>query len=221
MLSLSKVNVEPEEVYEDDHVRAFTRIWINEAESPGLLPYAEESVEVICQLLDNQMAILEALPRSPNNAFRSRLYQLEMSRLSFQLSAYHRCRLMKIVRNAYYYSQYQRSLLNPREAVFLDTFRGCFEEELKEYGLEGIAEQERLFPDKTLLAGNASPGDPIVDTIPEDCRHVVVRMLRAASQIQLDPSTPHELHDLLKDDIVLLQYKVAKRLLLDELAECI
>ena len=210
-----------EEVLLDDHVHAFTRIWQNEVEAPALLPYAEETVSVICELMENQSAILASMPRSADNAFRARLCQLEMSRLSYQLSSYHRHRLSKIIKNAYYYSQYQRSLLSKAESAFLDAFRAAFEEELREVALDGHPEHDRLFPAKSLLAGQAIDNEPIVDMHPEDGKHVVVRMLQPADQVQIDPNMPHDLHDLLPNDIILMQYKAAKRLILDELAECI
>lgn len=206
---------------EEDHVHAFMRIWINETESPGLLPYAGETVQDIGQLIDNQTVLLSSMPKTPDNAFRARLCQMEIARLSFQVSAYHRCRLLKMIRNCYYYSQYQRSLLNAGEASFLDVFRGCFEEELREVALEGLGEADRLFPSRPLLAGAAAAGESVVDPLPEDARHVVVRMLQQSLQTQIDPDAPDELHDLHPDDIILMQFKCAKKLLLDELAECI
>jgi hypothetical protein len=218
---LAQEAVIEENELEEDHVRAFLRLWINEAESPGLLPYAGESVEYISQLMDNQTAILSAATRTPDNVFRANICHMEISRLSYQLSAYHRCRLLKIVRNAYYYSQYQRSLLSPAESAFLDSFRGSFEEELREFALEGFPEVDRMFPDKSMMAGSALAGESIVDPLPEDCRHVIIKMRRDSPQTQIDPDAPHELHDLIPNDIILMQFKAAKKLILDELGECI
>lgn len=186
-----------------------------------MLPYAEETVQVICDLMENQSAILASMPRNADNAFRGRLCQLETSRLSYQLASYHRHRLLKIIKNAYYYSQYQRSLMCKAETTFLESFRGAFEEELCEVALDAFPEPDRLFPSKSLLAGQAADHEPIIDMHPEDGRHVVVRMLQPAHQVQIDPNMPHDLHDLLAGDVILMQYKAAKRLLLDELAECI
>lgn len=205
----------------DDHVHAFTRIWQNELEAPGLLPYAADTIQTICDLMDNQSAILASTPKSADNSFRARLCQLEMSRLSYQLSSYHRHRLFKIIKNAYYYSQYQRSLMCAAETAFLESFRAAFEEELREVVLESFPEYDRLFPSKALLAGQAADNEPVVDVHPEDGKHVVVRIIEPVSQVQIDPNMPHELHDLLPNDIILLQYKAAKRLILDEVAECI
>lgn len=208
---------------DDGHVEAFTRIWVNEANAPGLLPYAAETVDCIVELVNNQKCLLSTMStstiNSPDNVFRRRLCELELSRIAYQLSAYFRVRVQKILKHAYFYSQYKRSLLSPAETMLLDGFRGAFEEDLLHSNVTSLP-----FPSEDQTAGSANYDDPIIDVHPEEGNneHVIIRVRAdAVEQYQLDPTAPHMLHDLVKDDIILMPYKTAKKLILDETAECL
>ena len=214
------------EVEEEDPVRAFRRLWKNEHECPCLLPYDTDTVSIVLDLLANQADIIAALPRTPDTVLSVRIYQLERDRLAFQLASYHRMRLQKISRSLYYYSGPGQRLLSPAEADFADQLRAAFERELQERTLRDFPASEQLFPPRQnmLAAATAkatSADTPVVDAPPSDQRHVVVRVREDVHDVSIDPAAPEERHHFLPNDIILLQYRVARPLILDERAECI
>lgn len=79
----------------EDDTKLLRRAWLNERLSPTLLPYAEEVVGNILELLENQKALLEEQLDTLSSCV-SCMYQLELERIKFMLTCYLKCRLLKV-----------------------------------------------------------------------------------------------------------------------------
>jgi GINS complex subunit 4 len=181
------------ETQPEEEVSALFQIWLNERLSPTLLPYAEDIVANLLELIANQQVLLS----EQLDAHLNTLYQMEVERLRYVIASYLRCRLAKI--EAYWiYWLKDETLLSSEERIYLGRYAKC-----KAKALEGSVL-------KHLPAGLAElPTDELVAQ-PETDAHVICRVLEEVGTVRVHRDMNAELQ---KNDIYVLRFRLAEELL--------
>jgi hypothetical protein len=89
----------------NNDVAQLRKAWVSECVCPELLPFQQELVEGITELLANQEEVLEDIEQTSDQAFSANLYQMEIERIKFSLAKYLRTRLLKIEKFAWKYER--------------------------------------------------------------------------------------------------------------------
>lgn len=94
--------LDPDDSTSDDIARLHAALQ-SERACPELLPFQKELVEELSELLTNQQSIVDDVkhnnPGVNESLFSASLYQMEIERVRYALSAYLRTRLHKVVRS--------------------------------------------------------------------------------------------------------------------------
>ncbi|TPX51486.1 hypothetical protein SeMB42_g00793 [Synchytrium endobioticum] len=118
-------DVDHEQTYANDDVKALTHAWVNERCSPELLPYESTLMANLLEMLDAQSNNIDSLrDGKPDNAFLQVLYQQEMERIKFVMRSYLRARLAKIEEHSMHCLREQdyRRRMSPQELAFAERY---------------------------------------------------------------------------------------------------
>ncbi|KAG2179375.1 hypothetical protein INT44_006221 [Umbelopsis vinacea] len=220
-----------------DDVAEMTQIWINERNSPEILPYRRRLVEDLTELIEHQgMVAMEGLSENVDMRFRSMLYQTEMERIKFLIRNYLRTRLYKI-------EKYTTYLLNRPDV------RERLSDKEYEYAQRSVFEQmpfdfhNFIVPNlKTVFPGNAKSYAELLEkhysksflntlpqsqqdvnekintlssvSVPDEYSAVIVRGKEEQGMFELESRRQYEIR-LSPESIYMVRYSDIK-LLLDE-----
>lgn len=191
-------------------VDKLTKAWLNERNSPEILPFQFDLIENVIELVENQVDRLE-LESSPSNnggtielAFQRCLIQIELERIKYMLQSYFRCRISKIEQFAFGLksgmpvSELLRLLSKP-ELDHLNTYIRLTEEALKESILNHLP--------PTLRCMEAGSGAANLHA------HVIARFLKDTPSLLIDPISQAVEENIEAGDLYVLQYTTVKELL--------
>ena len=175
--------------------RALLVAWQNELHSPSLLPYA---ASLIPPLQSHLQRARSALPSHPPDLLP--LFELELARLDFVLSDYHRLRLSKAERHCLHLRRDPQLLadLSPAERKHVDAYAQLWMDALRDEFLnrvEGVWARGREFD-----AGDMAEGW-------DRAAHVVLRVVERLGTVDLSEEGEEEPMELNRGDVVIARYQ--------------
>jgi len=108
------------------YIRQLQQAWVNEKAAPDILDYKEETVQQLLELVNEQEAgAQEHANDTTTHQFLFNVYQMEIGRLKYMLSAYLRTRLWKIEKYHIHIlnSDVLKSRLSPAEIRYAEEYR--------------------------------------------------------------------------------------------------
>ncbi|KAJ3162834.1 GINS complex subunit [Geranomyces michiganensis] len=201
--------------YFNDDIKSLTQCWINERCAPELLPYADDLVRGLMEMIEAQAANIEArrdgeaMGPSPDAAFLAVLLQQEIERIKFLIRSYLRARLAKIQRHTQHIlrEELYRSRLSPEELAFAERFQELLTKHFKKSYLDDLP----AFLQKLDGVGMVSTPDL------EDA--VFCRVKEDIGGFQLESSD--EILTMRTNNIYFLRYNAIRRLMEDGKVELI
>eukprot|EP00053_Salpingoeca_punica_P016159 m.151149 g.151149 ORF g.151149 m.151149 type:complete len:211 (+) comp16895_c0_seq2:57-689(+) len=175
------------------------RAWLNEKNSPELLTYEAAAVESLLEALaEQEKAAREHAHESETNMFLSNVYDMELSRLKYLVSAYIRTRLWKLEKHFMFYLSREdtRGRLSQRELDFAYGYKELFEKHMNAACLSEL-------PDSLKSLSEKKPGLNMVPE-PDTGVHVFCQVHDSIGPVQL--RTGGESVRMDTDDIFILQY---------------
>ncbi|KAI8821680.1 uncharacterized protein EV422DRAFT_427775 [Fimicolochytrium jonesii] len=203
---------DPSTSYFNDDVRTLTQWWVNERCAPEILPYQDELVRSLLEMVEAQTSILETKTSdTADGAFLNVLYQQEMERIKFVIRSYLRTRLAKIQKyTAFFLREPEfRGRLSEEELAFAENLQQLLEKHFTKSCLEGLP------PFLTRLDDQA--GDSSMVSMPDLEDAVICRILEDIGEFQLEDSS--ETIVMRKNNIYILRYKSIRRLLEEDKVE--
>ncbi|RKO86464.1 hypothetical protein BDK51DRAFT_6509, partial [Blyttiomyces helicus] len=186
-------------------VQRLTQSWVNERCAPELLPFEDELVSDLREMLEARVRVLDIEsddePESPEAAFLVIIYQQEMERIKYVLRSYLRTRLDKIQRYTRHLLQDRtaRSCLSQEELTFASKFQGLLDRHFMNSCLDSLP------PGLQTLNEEAMVSKPDLESA------VICRVKEDIGQLQLE-GTPESI-DMQRNNIYLLRYNAIRALL--------
>ena len=184
--------------------RSLLRSWQNEVHAPDVLPYAASlmaSARALCEA--RQSAIDDAAAAesaSVESAWESSLYQLELDRLVYLITDYHRVRLRKAERYAVFLqlSERRMALLSDAEAAFVRRYADAWGAALRAEFLSRLSASlpalKRLDAEDAMVLGW------------DNCAHLFVRARRDAGLVDMSAEGDEEPIDVRAGDVYIARY---------------
>ncbi|RKP39485.1 hypothetical protein BJ085DRAFT_15087 [Dimargaris cristalligena] len=191
--------------FTNEDVKKLTRTWLNEKQAPDLLPYQDQLVGDLTEMVQNQLQLVDALQEeSAGQAFIAMLYQSELERIKFVIRSYLKVRLQKIERYIMLYASSEDHLarMSLGERAFAVRYKSLFENHLHKTCLDKLPESLRSLDENN---GNIS-----MVTVPNLRSAVVCRVLTNVGDYAI---TETETVDMRKDNIFLVSYDSIQNLL--------
>ncbi|KAJ1927242.1 GINS complex subunit [Tieghemiomyces parasiticus] len=146
----------PDGDFRNEDVRLLAQAWANEKQAPELLPYEDQLVGDLTEMVQNQLQLIEAVQEeNSDQAFLAMLYQHEVERVKFVLRSYLKTRLRKLERHVIWYTasnDYQVRMA-PGERAFAARYRALFTSHMQRACLNHLPESLRALDDTN---GNVS-----------------------------------------------------------------
>lgn len=153
--------------------------------------------------------------QTSQTAYLSCLFQMEIERLKYVLSSYLRCRLRKLEHFWLHWMTHPEDLngiASEQEIEFLSAFCKAKREALYASVLQHLPSAMANLPGEDLEERrDAMEGSGGKGRRPRTDSFVICRVLNDLGPVQVDPSGM--VADLVKDDIYIIQYKMAEPLL--------
>ncbi|KAI8591022.1 hypothetical protein BDZ88DRAFT_450703 [Geranomyces variabilis] len=203
--------------YFNDDIKSLTQCWINERCAPELLPYADDLVRGLMEMIEAQAANIEARREggegsggpSPDAAFLAVLLQQEIERIKFLIRSYLRARLAKIQQHTQHILQEElyRNRLSFEELAFAERFQELLTKHFKRSYLDDLpAFLQKL--DGARMVSTPELEDAVFCRIKEDI-----------GGFQLESSD--EILTMRTNNIYFLRYNAIRRLMEDGKVELI
>ncbi|KAI8578840.1 hypothetical protein K450DRAFT_244783 [Umbelopsis ramanniana AG] len=190
-----------------DDVAEMTQIWINERNSPEILPYRRRLVEDLTELIEHQgMVAMEGLSENVDMRFRSMLYQTEMERIKFLIRNYLRTRLYKIEKYTTYLLNRPdvRERLSDKEYEYAQSYAELLEKHYSKSFLNTLPQSQQDVNEKINTLSSVS--------VPDEYSAVIVRGKEEQGMFELESRRQYEIR-LSPESIYMVRYSDIKLLL--------
>ena len=204
----------------DTDVSRLKRAYVNEKCAPEILPFEHDLMRRVTESVDVQESTVAASraaagsgTSSATDDLTAHVYHAELNRIRFLMRAYYRTRLRKIETYAVHCLKEPDVLerLSDLEQRYASDYANIVEEHFSSVlgqmpeGYESMVQQ-------------IIEEDGAFDMVPEPDAdaHVFCRVREDRGDVMLDPDDPENTMDLERDDILMLRYRLIKKLLEDE-----
>jgi GINS complex subunit 4 len=204
----------------DTDVSRLKRAYFNEKCAPEILPFEHDLMRRVTESVDVQESTVAASraaagsgTSSATDDLTAHVYHAELNRIRFLMRAYYRTRLRKIETYAVHCLKEPDVLerLSDLEQRYASDYANIVEEHFSSVlgqmpeGYESMVQQ-------------IIEEDGAFDMVPEPDAdaHVFCRVREDRGDVMLDPDDPENTMDLERDDILMIRYRLIKKLLEDE-----
>jgi GINS complex subunit 4 len=204
----------------DTDVSRLKRAYFNEKCAPEILPFEHDLMRRVTESVDVQESTVAASraaagsgTSSATDDLTAHVYHAELNRIRFLMRAYYRTRLRKIETYAVHCLKEPDVLerLSDLEQRYASDYANIVEEHFSSVlgqmpeGYESMVQQ-------------IIEEDGAFDMVPEpDANaHVFCRVREDRGDVMLDPDDPENTMDLERDDILMIRYRLIKKLLEEE-----
>jgi GINS complex subunit 4 len=204
----------------DTDVSRLKRAYFNEKCAPEILPFEHDLMRRVTESVDVQESTVAASraaagsgTSSATDDLTAHVYHAELNRIRFLMRAYYRARLRKIETHAVHCLKEPDVLerLSDLEQRYASDYANIVEEHFSSVlgqmpeGYESMVQQ-------------IIEEDGAFDMVPEpDANaHVFCRVREDRGDVMLDPDDPENTMDLERDDILMIRYRLIKKLLEEE-----
>ena len=204
----------------DTDVSRLKRAYVNEKCAPEILPFEHDLMRRVTESVDVQESTVAASraaagsgTSSATDDLTAHVYHAELNRIRFLMRAYYRARLRKIETHAVHCLKEPDVLerLSDLEQRYASDYANIVEEHFSSVlgqmpeGYESMVQQ-------------IIEEDGAFDMVPEPDAdaHVFCRVREDRGDVMLDPDDPENTMDLERDDILMIRYRLIKKLLEDE-----
>lgn len=204
----------------DTDVSRLKRAYVNEKCAPEILPFEHDLMRRVTESVDAQESTVAASraaagsgASSATDDLTAHVYHAELNRIRFLMRAYYRARLRKIETHAVHCLKEPDVLerLSDLEQRYASDYANIVEEHFSSVlgqmpeGYESMVQQ-------------IIEEDGAFDMVPEPDAdaHVFCRVREDRGDVMLDPDDPENTMDLERDDILMIRYRLIKKLLEDE-----
>jgi GINS complex subunit 4 len=204
----------------DTDVSRLKRAYVNEKCAPEILPFEHDLMRRVTESVDVQESTVAASraaagsgTSSATDDLTAHVYHAELNRIRFLMRAYYRTRLRKIETYAVHCLKEPDVLerLSDLEQRYASDYANIVEEHFSSVlgqmpeGYESMVQQ-------------IIEEDGAFDMVPEPDAdaHVFCRVREDRGDVMLDPDDPENTMDLERDDILMIRYRLIKKLLEDE-----
>jgi GINS complex subunit 4 len=204
----------------DTDVSRLKRAYVNEKCAPEILPFEHDLMRRVTESVDAQESTVAASraaagsgASSATDDLTAHVYHAELNRIRFLMRAYYRARLRKIETHAVHCLKEPDVLerLSDLEQRYASDYANIVEEHFSSVlgqmpeGYESMVQQIK-------------EEDGAFDMVPEPDAdaHVFCRVREDRGDVMLDPDDPENTMDLERDDILMIRYRLIKKLLEDE-----
>lgn len=201
----------------DNDIARLKRAYTNEKCAPELLPFEADLVSRVTEQVEHQegtVSSARAAAAAGSGAgaddLMAHIYHAELNRVRFLLRAYYRTRLFKIERNAVHVLKEPEVLerLSEQEREYATNYANAVEEHF------GAALGQ--MPDRyASMLQQIEEEDGEWDMVPSPNldAHVFARVREDRGEFIIDPDDPENTMDLTQGDILMIRYRLIKRLL--------
>ena len=219
----SSIDLEHEVANEDP--RTLRKAIMNERAAPHILPYEQSAVEDLTEVIRNQQKIIDdVMDYQPKNKkeeiaddkFAASLYQMEVTRLNYIVTSYHRTRLRKIQQYPMhiYRDSELRQRLSKAELAFLSNYIDLISRHMEQTVTNNLPPQFRSLTDE------GSGGSVSMIPHPNLNKYVFMKAKEDIGDIEIVDG-PEGVQTINKDDIFAVIYEPIEHLLLDGKIELI
>ena len=219
----SSIDLEHEVANEDP--RTLRKAIMNERAAPHILPYEQSAVEDLTEVIRNQQKIIDdVMDYQPKNKkeeiaddkFAASLYQMEVTRLNYIVTSYHRTRLRKIQQYPMhiYRDSELRQRLSKAELAFLSNYIDLISRHMEQTVTNNLPPQFRSLTDE------GSGGSVSMIPHPNLNKYVFMKAKEDVGDIEIVDG-PEGVQTINKDDIFAVIYEPIEHLLLDGKIELI
>ena len=204
----------------DTDVSRLKRAYFNEKCAPEILPFEHDLMRRVTESVDVQESTVVASraaagsgTSSATDDLTAQVYHAELNRIRFLMRAYYRTRLRKFETYAVHCLKEPDVLerLSDLEQRYASDYANIVEEHFSSVlgqmpeGYESMVQQIK-------------EEDGAFDMVPEPDAdaHVFCRVREDRGDVMLDPDDPENTMDLERDDILMIRYRLIKKLLEDE-----
>lgn len=204
----------------DTDVSRLKRAYVNEKCAPEILPFEHDLMRRVTESVDAQESTVAASraaagsgASSATDDLTAHVYHAELNRIRFLMRAYYRARLRKIETHAVHCLKEPDVLerLSDLEKRYASDYANIVEEHFSSVlgqmpeGYESMVQQ-------------IIEEDGAFDMVPEPNMdaHVFCRVREDRGDVMLDPDDPENTMDLERDDILMIRYRLIKKLMEDE-----
>lgn len=206
----------------DNDIARLKRAYVNEKCAPELLPFEADLVSRVTEQVEHQEGTVSSARAAAAaggggggsgagaDDLMAHIYHAELNRVRFLLRAYYRTRLFKIERNAVHVLKEPEVLerLSEQEREYATNYANAVEEHF------GAALGQ--MPDRyASMLQQIEEEDGEWDMVPSPNldAHVFARVREDRGEFIVDPNDPDNTMDLTQGDILMIRYRLIKRLL--------
>ena len=205
----------------DTDVSRLKRAYVNEKCAPEILPFEGDLMRRVTESVDAQESTVAASraaageggASSATDDLTAHVHHAELNRIRFLMRAYYRARLRKIETHAVY------CLKEPDVAARLSDLERAFASDYANIVEEHFSNVLGQMPDGyESRVQQLVEEDGAVDMgpAPDANAHVFCRVREDRGDVMLDPDDPENTMDLERDDILMIRYRLIKKLLEEE-----
>ena len=204
----------------DTDVSRLKRAYVNEKCAPEILPFEHDLMRRVTESVDAQESTVAASraaagsgASSATDDLTAHVYHAELNRIRFLMRAYYRTRLRKIEAHAMHCVKEPDVLerLSDLEKRYASEYVDIVDEHFSSV-LGQMPEGYESSVQQIIEEGGA------FDMVPEPDAdaHVFCRVREDRGDVMLDPDDPENTMDLERDDILMIRYRLIKKLMEDE-----
>lgn len=215
----SSIDLEHEVANEDP--RTLRKAILNERAAPHILPYERQAVEELTEVINNQQKIIDGVmdfkPRNEeegqkiaDDKFACSLYQMEVNRLNYIVTSYHRTRLSKIQQYPMhiYRDNDLKQRLSKSELSFLGNYIDLISGHLEQTVTNHLPPQFKSLTDEGSLGSVSMIPRPNLN------KYVFIKAKEDIGDVEIVDG-PEGVQTINKDDIFAVIYEPVEHLLLD------
>ena len=215
----SSIDLEHEVANEDP--RTLRKAILNERAAPHILPYERQAVEELTEVINNQQKIIDGVmdfkPRNEEESqkmaddkFACSLYQMEVNRLNYIVTSYHRTRLSKIQQYPMhiYRDNDLKQRLSKSELSFLGNYIDLMSGHLEQTVTNHLPPQFKSLTDEGSLGSVSMIPRPNLN------KYVFIKAKEDIGDVEIVDG-PEGVQTINKDDIFAVIYEPVEHLLLD------
>ena len=221
----SNIDLEHEVANEDP--RTLRKAILNERAAPRILPYEQQAVEDLTVIINNQQKIIDdVMDFKPQNEqegtkvvddkFACSLYQMEVNRLNYIVTSYHRTRLRKIQQYPMhiYRDNELKQRLSKAEFSFLTDYIDLISGHLEQTVTNHLPKQFQSLTDEGSLGSVSMIPHPNLN------KYVFIKAKEDIGDVEIVDG-PEGVQTINKDDVFAVIYEPIEHLLLDNKIELI